>query len=368
MRSGRVVWVLRLGLLLVVSLAVVSMQAASGPDAQTGWLSGWRIERADLPPEPGRPSYTVGISSNPNATRGPLAARSLGSSLVRIEWVIGTPATALDSIVAAYARVGVRVQPLATFDGRIPTRAEAESLRSWALRFGPTGTFWPPSVRRLAINAIEFGNETSYRHQYGDQFHDASYSNRARDYAQRARDAAVALRGTGVGLLVQADDGGSKTSIWVDRMFESVPDLGSYAAGWVVHPYGPESLARIDRIVASLGARGVPLRSIRIFVTEWGLATDDGRVLDDNYGYPRNMSYTDAARTLQRTISRWRESYGDLLAQVILYTDFDYRPSGASSNREDYFGIFRVNGADKGAYTDAVRGEILAARAGEIAR
>ena len=39
-----------------------------------------------------------------------------------------------------------------------------------------------------------------------------------------------------VGLLAQADDGGSGSANWVNHMFDAVPNLGTMVDGWTVHP------------------------------------------------------------------------------------------------------------------------------------
>ena len=64
--------------------------------------------------------------------------------------------------------------------------AEAQNLATWAAEFGPGGRFWAGRPDGdLAVQQIEFGNETSYGYQYGDTWSDASYANRAEQYATR---------------------------------------------------------------------------------------------------------------------------------------------------------------------------------------
>lgn len=340
--------------IVVVSSAAGSSAAPFGSTSRTGGESVPGIE--DVAP------YVVGLNAGRNTRRGPRAAASLGARLVRVEWEIGTPPNRLDDVIAAYAKRGVRVQPLAGFHGRTPSSAEAVSVRAWALRFGPGGTFWRSTKRRLPIRQIEFGNETSYGHQYGDAAGVPSYAERARAYGARALEAARSLGGTGVGLLVQADDGGSKQTTWVDEMLGAAPELGTLTAGWVVHPYGPLGFDRIRRMLASLEAHGIPSPSIRIFITEWGLASDNGRELSDNYGYARNMTFTDAAATLRDAMARWLTEFDDRVAEVIVYQDYEQRASGMSTDREDYFGLLRIDGSEKGAYTAEARTLIRSSR------
>jgi hypothetical protein len=357
-RVTRVSMVLAVG---AVALAVVGAATSSGGTRPTvaaapAALSGEQASTS---------SYSFGINAHPDHNSGPRALRALGASLARVEWTIGAPTTSMGAIIGAYASAGVKVQPLAAFVGRLPSQGEAMNLRAWALRFGPKGTFWkrPENRSRYAITRIEFGNETSYGYQYGDSYSDQSYADRAAEYARRAKDAAIALRGTGVGLLIQGEDGGSIASHWVDRMFEAVPDLGAYAAGWTVHPYGPDGNLKIDRMLSHLQYHGVSRSTAKIYITEWGLASDDGKSLDDNYGYPVNMTFADAARTLADVVATWRGRYGSNLAQIIIYQDYESRSAGQpSANREHFFGIFRPGRVEKGDYTAEVRRQILAAR------
>lgn len=342
------------GPLLLVSTIVLLIQASSAP----------RSAAADLAVASGvarstGSAQTIGLNSHPNTNGGPRAARLLGARLSRVEWGIGESPREMERIVGAYARVGVRIQPLAGFAGRLPSSSEAQNLRSWALRFGPKGSFWRTrESRRFAITQIEFGNETSYGYQYGDDATADSYVKRAREYGARAREAALALKGTGVGLLVQADDGGSKRSTWVDEMLSASPDLPSKTAGWIVHPYGPSGAERIRRMILFLGANGVPVSSIRIYVTEWGIASGDGKRLDDNYGFPLDMTYKQASEILRDTVAEWRRLFRTALAQVIIYQDYETHQGGESSDREHYFGALRPNGGDKGAYTAEVRWQL----------
>ena len=212
--------------------------------------------------------------------------RKLGARLTRIEFQIGADTGSMEEFVGRAASQGVEVILLAGFEGRIPSTAEAQSLGAWAKRFGPGGTFWAGrSDGAYASRYIEFGNETSYRHQ--GTFEDGG------DYARRAKEAIDAIKAANprVGLLVQADDANINPSPWVKDMFAAVPNLGNIAAGWTVHPYGPrtEWEPRISRLIQQTAAVGSP--NLPIFMTEWGIATDNGRQLDDNYHWPTGMSY-----------------------------------------------------------------------------
>ena len=265
-------------------------------------------------------------------------------------------------MVGAYAARGITVQPLAGFHARLPSTQEAQNLRNWALRFGPGGTFWQGrSDGQYAVRNIEFGNETSFDYQYGGDGGQPSYFQRARDYAQRVKEAHIALQGTGVGLLVQAQEAGGGG--WTDAMFSSVPDLLNYVEGWTIHPYGPphntgfwSSAGQMNAMLSELAQHGDSSKPV--YITEWGISTDDGRNLSDNYGWPTNMTYAQAGAGLRDTFNTWRSAYGSRLVQVLIYTGSDGQLPGDSSDRESYFGVVRIDGADKGAYTTEVRAQI----------
>jgi hypothetical protein len=312
-----------------------------------------------------RSNPTVGLACTTWASRDVRYSRSLGNRLCRVEFDISTRASAMDTVIGTYARAGIRVQPLAGFQGRMATAADSRRLRTWATRFGPKGTFWNGRRRYVPITNIEFGNETSYSYQYRHSTtwsSSAELSARAKSYALRVRDASIALRGTGVGLLAQAEDGDAMSTVWVDAMFAAVPDLASRVSGWTIHPYGEGGFAKIDRMIAQLAAKKAR-RSIPIFITEWGLATGDGRTLSNNYGYPTNMTYAEAAATLHSVMARWKSAYGQRIAQVIYYMLTDLERPGTTNDGERFFGTLKVDGSHKGQYTLEVRTQIGAASA-----
>ena len=233
---------LRLALVGVVLAAVVSL-----------WARPWEGGQPQAAPSP----VAVGLDARPTAGDADLA-RQAGARVVRVEFPVGAPAGALAETIDGYARLGIQVLPLAGFHARLPSTGEARNVGGWARAFGPGSSFWRGRDRRLAVRAIEFGNETSFTHQFGDRAGEASYRQRARVYAQRFRSAtqAVAAADRRVGVLAQADDGGTGSSAWVDTLFETVPDLASRAAGWTVHPYGPDWRRRMDDLVSHTDARG----------------------------------------------------------------------------------------------------------------
>ncbi len=289
--------------------------------------------------------------------------QQLGAHTARMEFSISTPVSQMESIIGEYAQAGIRPLLLAGFEGRIPSTAEAQNLAGWAAAFGPGGTFWqgksyPASA---AVTDIEFGNETSYSYQFSDTSSASnwyalpSYAARAQSYALRFKDAETAIQASNpnVGLLAQADDGGSGTPTWVNNMFAAVPDLASRVAGWTVHPYGPQWEATINRLVASTKANGAP-STIPIYATEWGLSSDNGRCVEENFGFSKCMSYGEAASTLESNIAAMRAKYAGRLRDVYLFQARDQQSTGASTEREGYCGALQTNQSTKGAYTTAV--------------
>jgi hypothetical protein len=94
---------------------------------------------------------------------------------------------------------------------------------------------------------------------------------------------------------------------------------------------------------------------VPIFVTEWGLSTDNGRCLSDNYGFNKCMTYQEAATTLQSSVSAMRTRYGTRLAAFYLFQSRDQSATGTSTGRESYFGALQSNETAKGAYTTTVQ-------------
>jgi len=313
---------------------------------------------------PAPPSGTTGFQPGINAGwfySGQLdipAVTTLGAKIVRVEFPVEWTAPQLEKTIAGYAALGIRVAPLVTFTGTLPTPAQAQALAQWAKAYGPGGTFWAGrSDGALAIQAIEFGNETSGGYQYGDSAGSASYQERAHNYALRLREAAQAISAAGshVGLLAVAEDW---TGDWMKGMFEAVPNLGSYVAGWVSHPYGPTWKSKFEGIIKQSAEHGAS-SSIPIDVTEWGVASDNGRNLGENYGYSPTMSYQQAAETLKSAVSEMRAYLGSRVGLFTIYQVRDQKATGASSEREAYFGALQHENQSKGAYTTAVQ-ELLA--------
>ncbi len=300
-------------------------------------------------------TFQPGINSGSAAIWELPGAELLGAKVVRVAISIATTPEEFEPVIAAYAEKGIRVAPLATFTGTLPTPAQAQNLAAWASAYGPGGTFWSShSGGQYAMQTIEFGNETSYSYQYTNDS-PAGYASRAQTYALRFAEAATAIRAVNpkVGLLAQGDSGNAGPA-WVENMFKAVPNLGTLVAGWTVHPYGPNWRAKFEEIVAQTTAQGAPL-TIPIDVTEWGLSTDNGRCLNENFSWNPCMTYQEAAEVLSRTVSEMREALPGRLGLLLLYQIRDQKTSGESTDLEGYFGAVQHALQPKGAYTTEVK-------------
>jgi len=315
-------------------------------------------EESDSSPaeEPSSPTSALQTGINSGHEPGDfVAAATLGAKLVRVGFGIEDTAAQLRPTIEKYAAEGVTVLPLAEFAGRMPSPAEAQNLASWADAYGPGGTFWAGrSDGELAIESIEFGNETDYSEQYHDEPGDASYRLRAEEYAVRVKEAAQAIKSSGntVGLLVQDDD---RSGDWMNGMYAAVPELTQYVAGWTMHPYGGREYNEyrfrvLIKQAAEHGASSVP-----IDVTEWGVTTDNGRCLEYNDGLNPCMTYQEAAQEVRSSFTWMKEMLGSKLAMFIFYQTGDQAPSGTTTNWQGYFGALQYEGkASKGPFTEAV--------------
>ncbi len=334
-----------------------SSGAASGSSGSTGSSTGSGS---------GSTSGSTGSGSTGSFEMGVVAGSALmyelpfihklGAHTARMEFAIDTPVSQIVPIAEAYARDGIRPLLLASFDGTIPSSAEAKNLGTWAAEVGPGGSAWKGKTfpAGTAVTSIEFGNETSYSYQYSNDAA-SGYATRAQEYAIRFKEAQESIQAVNpsVGMLAQGDPGNAPGTSWMDNMFKAVPNLGQLVAGWTVHPYGPNWQSIMNEVLSSAKADGAP-SSIPLDVTEWGLSTDNGRCLESNYGFNPCMTYQEAATTLEATVTAMRADYGSRLATVYLYEAHDLKPTGASTEREAYFGALQSDEAPKGAYTTAV--------------
>ncbi len=319
---------------------------------------------APPPPPPPPPSgrFAMGVTAGTAFSYELPFITSLGAGTARLLYDIGTSASSMAPVIDAYARAGVRPLIAASFPNRLPSTAESQNVATWARAYGPGGTFWQGKTypANTTVNRIEFGHETSYSYQWSNNS-PSVYASRAQTYALRFKDAQIAVKAANpnVGLLAQGDNAVNQNS-WIINMFRAVPDLGSRAAGWTIHPYGPNWKTRIDSTINTAKSVGSP--DLPIWVTEWGLSTDNGRCLSDNYGYSRCLTYAQAASTLHAALTGMVSTYGSRLGAFFLYQAHDQTLTGRQTGREYYFGALQQRGQAKGAYTTEIRADLAAHR------
>jgi hypothetical protein len=310
-------------------------------------------------------NFRVGVVSGAAVNWELPFVKSLGATSARMEFEIDTPAADLAPYIDAYAQAGIQPLLLAGFQGRTPTVAEAHNLASWAAAYGPGGTFWAGKNYKssTAVTRIEFGNESNQSWQYPELQNDPDWANTpfyasvAQGYATAFKAADQAIKGVNgdVGLLAIGDTPGNWAS-WMNNVYAAVPDFSSHVAGWVMHPYGPAARWRpaMDDALAQVASHGAP-STIPIYITEYGIASDNGRCLDDNYGWDKCMTYDQAGTALSSTIATMRARYGSRLAAMYLYQAHDQRSSGSSDSREYFFGGLTLDGTAKGSYTATMK-------------
>lgn len=348
--------------------------AAAAPAPTTTATTPAPTTSAPAPAAPAAPStpptFRAGVVVGSAPTWDLTFAKQLGAKTARIEFDIDTPAADLASTIDAYAKAGVQPLLLAGFQGRTPTTAEGDNLATWAAAYGPGGSFWQGKSypAGVAVTKIEFGNETNQSWQYSSLANNSNwattstYANIAQGYARAFKEAATRVKATnnGVGLLAIGDAPGNWPQ-WMSNIYAAVPNFADYVSGWTMHPYGPQTRwqPNVDNALAILASHDAPT-STPLYFTEYGLSTDNGRCLDDNYGWDRCMTYDQAGSALTSTVAAMRARYGSRLAGLYLYQAHDLANPGVTSGREQYFGGLTLGGATKGAYTTAIESALAA--------
>jgi hypothetical protein len=252
--------------------------------------------------------------------------------------------------VEAASAAGVRLQPLVGWANGSPP-PDLTVLAGWAAKYGPGGSYWAGKSDAYAITDIELGNENSFTYKSGEA-NSAKYGDLATQYGSAAVKAAHAVTAANpkVGVLVELDDGNTGSSTWIDNtLVAGGPDLIALMHGPVIHAYGPAWQTHVSRDVGFLRAKGV---TQPYYMTEWGISTDNGTQLYDNYGFPKNLTYDAAASLLTANVEKMAQDTA-AIHQVLIYKVNDDGQSSASGDREDYFGLKRTDGSSKGSLTAA---------------
>jgi len=361
-RRGRTAasWVVVVAVLVVAGLVIAGVVALAGASPSTApaaapaggaAAAGSSSARAN-PGAAGRP-FQLGIvgSEDPGNVD---QVSGLGARLMRAEFTPDTTVEQLEPLVAATAARGIRLQPLVGWDDGTPT-PDLTAVSRWAAAFGPRGTFWAGRSDATAITDIELGNENSFSYKSGDVAK-STYRDLATTYGHRAADAARAVDAANpaVGVLVELESGDTDKSTWIDAALGAGgPDLVRLLHAPVTHAYGPDWRRELDqdfRFVAKWGL------SKPFFMTEWGISTDNGPALSDNYDFPTDLTYAAAAALLAGNVDQMATVPGEL-KQVLLYQVHDQREPGETTDREGYFGIVNADGAHKGPYTAVARND-----------
>jgi hypothetical protein len=208
------------------------------------------------------------------------------------------------------------------------------------------------------IRFIEFGNERAYAHN--------GTPGAGAQYGVGVANALTAMQGSGKTLLVEGEDALTGSG-WVGAMVGAAPALRTRTdVAFTVHPNGQRNASgspgggwepRIVRMISQLNAADI--LSPPIFITEWGISTDNGVALSDNYGWPTNMTYVAAGNAAASNIPAMFDRFMNLRA-VIWYSTQDLRDPGFNNGRENYFGARRLNETDKPGLTERLR-ELAAA-------
>ena len=113
---------------------------------------------------------------------------------------------------------------------------------------------------------------------------------------------------------------------------------------------------KLDRLIAHTAANGAPA-TIPIDITEYGLSSNNGLALTDNYGWPVNQTSAQAAAALDSTVAAMRAdpAIGPRLRMFMLYSAYDLGASLGANNRERFFGALTGGLGEKGAYSAEAR-------------
>lgn len=307
------------------------------------------LAKPEPPIEPPVVGFSPGINTGLEA-EDLAVVTEIGAKLARVEVAYANLGEA-PHVIETLAAKGVRAQLLVSADGGMPSASQVAALGPLAEKYGPKSSF------SLPILAVEHMNETSYEYMSGSVT-SSGYKEIARTYAIRAKEASEALAPHGVGLLVQASDGGANSSVWVNEIFASVPELTKYVAGWTIHPYSGQQVASqadsfgvpmLERMIAGLAAHGDTTTPID--VTEWGFTSNNGGTLSDGKHY----TYAEAATMAEAHLAKLKvAAKAHPLHSFMVYQDRDQKAVGATTNRECYFGVRQHEGQQKGAYTTTI--------------
>jgi len=274
-----------------------------------------------------------------------------GGHIIRTEFTYSDSVATLKPLFDEAASRGIRVQPLAGWNNGIQV-PDLSNLVNWAAAFGPGGTNWPGGSTPLPMLAIELGNENAFSYKSGSA-NTTGYNSIANSYGTRARALQVALAASSsaaaraVGTLIEMDDGNMGSSSWIDNVkIGGGQALLDTMIAPVAHPYGPSYMTRVNRLAGYLATAG---STKKFYLTEYGISSDNGASLTDNYGWPVNLTYDQAGTDMSGVISTMQSS--GKIAQLLIYHMSDHASHLSTNDREKFFGIVKIDGTDKGTFT-----------------
>jgi len=320
-----------------------------------------KTDAGTTPPPSGGFKFALGSSGDEN--RSATIAQSLGVKLSRsYDHGPGSSVASIQSACQVYQSRGVRPFILCNWGNGTDVEAVTPGLiPDWAAAVGPNGTWYQqhPEWASLAVTHIEMGNEWFYNYRGGIN------QAKCQQYARAFRDTAVAVKAKNpnVGLLFMTDIDNQGTTPYnnmVDWFYQAVPNIHDYMAGVTFHIYGPPGgsnvFPKMQDVLNRMASHGAP-NTIKIWVTEDGVASDNGRNLTDNYGWPTNQTYAQAGAALRQKLSAvlGHATIGPRMAVWTNYQAHDQQPTGTTNEREAYFGVVQSNQAAKGDITQSVR-------------
>lgn len=315
-----------------------------------------KTDQGTTPPPPTAFRFALGSSgSEPTSAQ---IAQSLGVHLSRsYDHGPSAPVSEIQNTCQTYQSRGVRPFILCNWSSALTPG----NIAQWAAAVGPGGSWYQahPEWASMAVQHIEMGNEWFYNYRGGIN------QAKCQAYATAFRDTALAVRAANphVGLLFMTDIDNQGTSAYnnmIDWFYQAVPNIHDYMAGITFHTYGPPSSSNVfpkmTDILNRMASHGAP-NTIKIWITEDGISSDNGRALTDNYGWPVNMTYAQAGAGLRQKLSALlaHSVVGPRLAVWTNYQAHDQQPSGSGNNRESFFGVVQSNQAAKGDMTQSVR-------------
>lgn len=301
---------------------------------------------------PANGKIRIGVVSNSDYGTTEMMNRHQAMGSPSVRWEVGRSADfstgSHDGLMDDFARRGIQPLVLFGWGNSYPSSAEVERFcRTYSARFARGGTFWNGKSYSDAVKPayIEFGNETSYSYHSAVHRQPETYARLFKTCAEAARKANPNMK-----VLAQAEDPANVG--WLNKLYATVPDLNNWVGGWTSHPYGPESRSDnwlFDQVYNGTAAKG---SNAPILVTEWGLSTDNGRCLNDNYQWGTCMTYGQARDAFVSTVNRWKSKYGSRLTHVYYFQTKDRIASGDTNERENFFGLTQIGGAPKQPFYD----------------